>query len=160
MIRRPDHCPCVHVHTCTSRSWLFQFVADALRKASLPARIHRARNGSSVTQRHKRQAVEYAGGGHHPYRRIRLGQVQHLRPDVSSAAPPRPAFVWTVVPQGRNHVHSMSPSWSVRTSPPWSVRTQGACCSTGEIGAPCDEHNRGTLCRTPTMPHSALQSCH
>ena len=114
------------------------------KPACAAARIHRARNGSSVTQRHQRQAAKYAGDGHHPYKRIRVGQVQHLRPDVSRAATPRPAFVWTVVPQGLNHahVHSMSLPWSVRTSPPWSVRTQGACCSTGEIGAPCDEHNR------------------
>ena len=43
-----------------------------------------------VGQRHWRQAAEYAGDGQHPYVRIRLGQAQHLCPDVSGAARPFP----------------------------------------------------------------------
>ncbi len=103
MIRRPDHRPCVDVETSASRSWLVKLVADPLRKACLLAWSHRPRNGSSVTQRHKRHAAKDAGDGHNPYVRIRFGHVQHLCPNVSCAAPPRPVFAWTVVPQGLNH---------------------------------------------------------
>ena len=97
MIRRPDHRPGVDVETRASRSWLCKLVAHALSKASLLALSHRAGNGSRVTQRNERQAAEYAGGLHH-----RLGR-EHFRSDVSRAAPPLPAFIWTVVPQGFNH---------------------------------------------------------
>ena len=103
MIRRPDHRLCVDVETSPSRSWLVQLVADALRKASQLAWSHRARNGSGITKRQERQLAEDAGDGHSPYVRISIGQVHHPGPDMCCAVPPRPAFVWTVVPQGLNH---------------------------------------------------------
>ena len=89
------------------RTWLLWLITHAMRKTSLLARCHRARNGSWITHRHDGQATQDAGYEHNPYARIRLWQVQwqHFCADVSCGAPPSPAFVRTVVPQGLHHEH-------------------------------------------------------
>ena len=82
MIRLQDHRPWVDVETSTSRTWLVERVTDPLWKRSLLSRGHGARNGSSITQRHERQAAEDAGDRHNPYARLWLGHVQHLCPEL------------------------------------------------------------------------------